>query len=236
MSYKSLTTFKILGSVMMAAMMQHTLAASTIHAPAEIIVQNINDKVIKSSFLKSKKQYQVEPGELKIQIRYQDYFENNLNQHDILKSDLIELKVPQLPDQKNYSLKLINPPQDYEQAKQFTAEPKIGLYDEKGQLVGQQTLTIIAQNSSILDRVLNTSTRDSQVETKVQVNATQAEHSALNESANITSAVSQKSQQSGTTYSNRAQLQLSHDEQLKQIWQQSNKSERQKFMSWLAEQ
>ena len=228
---KSLVRVSALALV--ASLSQNLYAASTITAPDEIVIVGINDQAIKSSLLKKSKEYKVNPGALSLSVRYQAYFEDNLNRHDIVKSDVLRLDVPQIQDNQRYVLKLINAPKDHDDAKKYAEQPMIALFDQNNQQVVQELKMSNQPRNSILGGLFSDSvdltqaapTNNSSVVTR-QTAKTQSSTGA--QPVNTQIAVKQASTQLANV--------KSVDQHMIQLWQNASKAERQKFMTWLAEQ
>lgn len=224
---------KVSGLALVALLSQNLYAASTITAPDDIVIVGINDQAIKSSLLKKSKEYKVNPGTLSLSVRYQAYFEDNLNRHDIVKSDVLRLDVPQIQDNQRYVLKLINAPKDHDDAKKYAEQPMIALFDQNNQQVVQESKMSNQPRNSILgglfsdsvDLTQATPTNDSSVVTRQTVK-TQSSTGA--QPVNAQTAVKQASTQIANVQS--------VDQHMIQQWQNASKAERQKFMTWLAEQ
>ena len=228
---KSLVRVSALALV--ASLSQNLYAASTITAPDEIVIVGINDQAIKSSLLKKSKEYKVNPGALSLSVRYQAYFEDNLNRHDIVKSDVLRLDVPQIQDNQRYVLKLINAPKDHDDAKKYAEQPMIALFDQNNQQVVQELKMSNQPRNSILGGLFSDSvdltqaapTNNSSVAIR-QTAKTQSSTGA--QPVNTQIAVKQASTQLANV--------KSVDQHMIQLWQNASKAERQKFMTWLAEQ
>ena len=228
---KSLVRVSALALV--ASLSQNLYAASTITAPDDIVIVGINDQAIKSSLLKKSKEYKVNPGALSLSVRYQAYFEDNLNRHDIVKSDVLRLDVPQIQDNQRYVLKLINAPKDHDDAKKYAEQPMIALFDQNNQQVVQELKMSNQPRNSILGGLFSDSvdltqaapTNNSSVVTR-QTAKTQSSTGA--QPVNTQIAVKQASTQLANVQS--------VDQHMIQLWQNASKAERQKFMTWLAEQ
>ena len=228
---KSLVRVSALALV--ASLSQNLYAASTITAPDEIVIVGINDQAIKSSLLKKSKEYKVNPGTLSLSVRYQAYFEDNLNRHDIVKSDVLRLDVPQIQDNQRYVLKLINAPKDHDDAKKYAEQPMIALFDQNNQQVVQELKMSNQPRNSILGGLFSDSvdltqaapTNNSSVAIR-QTAKTQSSTGA--QPVNTQIAVKQASTQLANV--------KSVDQHMIQLWQNASKAERQKFMTWLAEQ
>ena len=208
---------------MMSASIQAN-AASTISVPEEIVALAINDSKVKSSLFKKKNEYQVEAGELNLLVRYQEYFENGIQQHDIIKSDVVQINIPHLEDAQRYTLKLLHAPKDHDDAKKFAQQPSIALINLNSQPVQQNLKILTDQRSGLLQGLINNSNLSNTGEKASNVvsqTSTQAIKST--QIANHSSEIKDESVSS-------------NDQHLIQIWQKSTKNERQKFMTWLAEQ
>ena len=224
---------KVSGLALVALLSQNLYAASTITAPDEIVIVGINDQAIKSSLLKKSKEYKVNPGALSLSVRYQAYFEDNLNRHDIVKSDVLRLDVPQIQDNQRYVLKLINAPKDHDDAKKYAEQPMIALFDQNNQQVVQELKMSNQPRNSILGGLFSDSvdltqaapTNNSSVAIR-QTAKTQSSTGA--QPVNTQIAVKQASTQLANV--------KSVDQHMIQLWQNASKAERQKFMTWLAEQ
>lgn len=224
---------KVSGLALVASLSQNLYAASTITAPDDIVIVGINDQAIKSSLLKKSKEYKVNPGALSLSVRYQAYFEDNLNRHDIVKSDVLRLDVPQIQDNQRYVLKLINAPKDHDDAKKYAEQPMIALFDQNNQQVVQELKMSNQPRNSILGGLFSDSvdltqaapTNNSSVAIR-QTAKTQSSTGA--QPVNTQIAVKQASTQLANV--------KSVDQHMIQLWQNASKAERQKFMTWLAEQ
>lgn len=224
---------KVSGLALVASLSQNLYAASTITAPDEIVIVGINDQAIKSSLLKKSKEYKVNSGTLSLSVRYQAYFEDNLNRHDIVKSDVLRLDVPQIQDNQRYVLKLINAPKDHDDAKKYAEQPMIALFDQNNQQVVQELKMSNQPRNSILGGLFSDSvdltqaapTNNSSVAIR-QTAKTQSSTGA--QPVNAQTAIKQASTQLANVQS--------VDQHMIQLWQNASKAERQKFMTWLAEQ
>ncbi|WP_173910658.1 DUF2057 family protein [Acinetobacter sp. Marseille-Q1618] len=208
-----------------------TFAAVTITAPEEIVVLAVNDQEVNTGIFRTKKnEYKVDAGQVAVSVRYQQYFEHLNNEHDILKSGVVTITAPNLQDGKTYKLNLVNAPQDFDAAKKYAEQPTIALYDQNNQMIVQQTG---ANNEAkpwlsggIFGRVfdLTTSKKAENQPAPVYANAPQA---VATTNTNVTTATNLSSTNTNLN---------SADQQMIQIWQKASKAERQRFMSWLAEQ
>ena len=200
-------------------------SAVTISVPEEIKLLTVNDQEIRSGLFSSAQQVKVNAGENVINLRYQQYFEHHNGAHDILKSGVITLKTPILQDGENYRLALVNPPKDFDAAKEFKDQPSVGLYNQKNQLLVQQTGAKASSTGWLIGSLRNKT-----------VDTTQ--HSAtVNQPAAVYTAAALLPSEKTTSVTLHTQKQTQgKEQQLIQLWQQASKAERQKFMSWLAEQ
>lgn len=205
-------------------------AAATISAPEEIVVLAVNDQEVNSGLLRKKNEYKVDAGQVAVSVRYQQYFEHLSGEHDIIKSGVVTITAPDLKDGQAYKLALVNVPKRFEDAKKYAEQPTIAIYDNNNRLVVQQTgVNTEAKpwlGSGVFGKVIDlTSSKKAPTNQPAAVYATP---SAVAVSAPVVSSVAKTN--NVVTSSNSA------DQQLIQIWQKASKAERQKFMSWLAEQ
>ena len=193
-------------------------SAVTLTVPDEIKVLAVNDKEVFGNLLRSKDQFKVDAGVNTLQVRYQGYYQHADNSHDVLKSGVVSLQTPALQDGVSYKLALIDAPKDFDQAERYKDQPIIGLYDQNNKLIVQQAgaknqkswLANAFSDSSAVD--LSTA-KAVPAEQPAPVYYVQAESGAK-----------------------RVDIKSAQDQQLIQAWQNATKVERQKFMSWLAEQ
>ncbi|WP_336950766.1 MULTISPECIES: DUF2057 domain-containing protein [unclassified Acinetobacter] len=202
-------------------------AAVTLSAPEEIVVLAVNDQEVNSGLIRKKNEYKVDAGQVAVSVRYQQYFEHLNGEHDILKSGVVTVTAPDLKDGQTYKIALVNPPQRFEDAKKYSEQPTIAIYDNKNRLVVQQTgVNTEAKpwlGSGLFGKVIDlTSSKKAPVNQPAAVYATTTSQSpAATTVTKTTQALSDAN---------------SADRQLIQIWQNASKAERQKFMTWLAEQ
>lgn len=183
-------------------------SAVTVTVPEEIKIVAVNDQEVNSGLLRSNQTYSLDAGVNAISVRYNEFFQHSDNSHDILKSGVVTVKTPSLKDGETYRLALIQAPKDFDAAQKYKDQPIIGLYDAKNQLLVQQTGAKDSAKPWFGNRVL----------TK-KVDMTTQAATAVNQPAAI--------------YTQSAEQ---NDQQLIQLWQKASKAERQKFMTWLAEQ
>ncbi len=198
-------------------------SAVTITAPEEIKVEGLNGQEVKSRLFSSNHNYSVQPGENVLSVRYVQFFEEHpgIGSHDIVRSGIVHIKTPVLQDKATYSLGLVNPPKTHDDAKEFAKQPVFGLFDAKNQLLVQQA-GAKDLNRGILQNLFSTSLTESAQAAPVSVTQPAAVYSP--QAVVTTKPVANVSNVAGA------------DQQLIQLWQQASKTERQKFMSWLAEQ
>ncbi|ENX13617.1 hypothetical protein F894_01831 [Acinetobacter sp. CIP 51.11] len=183
-------------------------SAVTVTVPEEIKIVAVNDQEVSSGLLRSNQTYSLDAGVNAISVRYNEFFQHSDNSHDILKSGVVTVKTPSLKDGETYRLALIQAPKDFDAAQKYKDQPIIGLYDAKNQLLVQQTGAKDAAKPWFGNRVL----------TK-KVDMTTQAATPVNQPAAV--------------YIQSADQ---NDQQLIQLWQKASKAERQKFMTWLAEQ
>lgn len=218
-----------LSIVVLGLMMSSSIfAAATISVPEEIVLLAVNDQEINTGILTTRKnEYKVDAGSITLNVRYQQYFEHLNGEHDILKSGVVTIQAPHLQDGQPYRLALVNPPQSFEAAKIYATQPTIAIYDKNNQLLVQQTGANNQQKpwltGSVFARTFDLTQKNNNNQPAAvyaqKVSAVQAIAAPIVAQPNISKAVSS-----------------SADQQLIQMWQHASKAERQRFMSWLAEQ
>lgn len=183
-------------------------SAVTVTVPEEIKIIAVNDQEVNSGLLRSNQTYSLDAGINAISVRYNEFFQHSDNSHDILKSGVVTVKTPSLKDGETYRLALIQAPKDFDAAQKYKNQPIIGLYDAKNQLLVQQTGAKDAAKPWFGNRVLT-------------------------KKLDMTTQVATPVHQPAAVYTQSADQ---NDQQLIQLWQKAFKAERQKFMTWLAEQ
>lgn len=183
-------------------------SAVTVTVPEEIKIVAVNDQEVNSGLLRSNQTYSLDAGINAISVRYNEFFQHSDNSHDILKSGVVTVKTPSLKDGETYRLALIQAPKDFDAAQKYKNQPIIGLYDAKNQLLVQQTGAKDAAKPWFGNRVLT-------------------------RKLDMTTQVATPVHQPAAVYTQSADQ---NDQQLIQLWQKASKAERQKFMTWLAEQ
>lgn len=207
----------------------YAFSAVTLTVPEEIKLISVNQQELRHSVFRSKDEYKLNEGQYTFGVRYQQFFQHADNSHDILKSSVVMVQSPVLRDGQHYSLALINAPRDFDAAQKYKQQPSIGLYDVNKQLLSEQ-MTNKEVSQPLLGKALfnngvdltSKETLKSQPVVETPVNVTQAQTMAP-------SSVDTKKQQINTAN-------ISADQQLIEWWQSASKTERQKFMSWLATQ
>ena len=204
-------------------------SAVTITAPEEIVILAVNGQEVNNGLIPSKKNnYQVDPGNLTVNVRYREYFEHLNGEHDIVKSGVVTIQTTDLKDNQTYNLGLVNAPKDFSQAKKFAEQPTVALYDQSKKLVVQQTgANNEAQpwfsGNSLLARTLDLTQKN--------------KNNVVNQPAPVyaasTTNVAPVAVTATTAVSGNVKT---TDQQLVELWQKASKAERQKFMAWLAGQ
>ncbi|ENX59998.1 MULTISPECIES: DUF2057 family protein [Acinetobacter] len=206
-------------------------SAVTITAPEEIVILAVNGQEVNSGLIPSKKNnYQVDPGNLTVNVRYREYFEHLNGEHDIVKSGVVTIQAQDLQDNQSYSLGLVNAPKNFDAAKKYADQPTVALYDQNKKLVVQQTgANNEAQpwftGSNLLSRTLDLT----------QKNKNNAANQPAPVYAGTTAQVVATAPVAVTTAA-AAGTAKTTDQQLAELWQKASKAERQKFMAWLAGQ
>jgi len=204
-------------------------SAVTITAPEEIVILAVNGQEVNNGLLTSKKNnYQVDPGNLTVNVRYREYFEHLNGEHDIVKSGVVTLQATELKDNQSYVLGLVNAPKSFEAAKKYAEQPTVALYDQNKKLVVQQTgANNEAQpwftGSNLISRTLDLTSKN--------------KNNAVNQPAPVhgAAATNQVIEAPIATVASTNSIK-STDQQLVDLWQKASKAERQKFMAWLAGQ
>ncbi|WP_110976005.1 DUF2057 family protein [Acinetobacter sp. WCHAc060042] len=199
-------------------------SAVTITAPEEIKIEGLNGQEVKSRLFSSDSTYSIDAGENIISVRYIQFFEEHpgIGSHDIVRSGVVNIKTPILQDQQTYRLALLNPPQNHDDAKAYAKQPVFGLYDAKNQLLVEQKGSK-TQSSGILKNLFNDAPTDlTQKATTIAQPAPIYTSQAVVGKAEVV-------KPKDLPNANNAQ-------QLINTWKSASKSERQAFMTWLAEQ
>lgn len=208
-------------------------SAVTITAPEEIVILAVNGQEVNNGLIPSKKNnYQVDPGNLLVNVRYREYFEHLNGEHDIVKSGVVTLQAANLQDNQSYSLALVNAPKDFDAAKKYADQPTVALYDQNKKLVVQQTgANNEAQpwftGNNFLSRTLDLTQKN--------------KNNAVNQPAPVYSgatsqAVVVASAPVAVTTTVPMGTAKTTDQKMADLWQKASKAERQKFMAWLAGQ
>ncbi len=193
-------------------------SAVTISAPEEIAILAVNDQEVNAGLFRAKNnQYKVDAGETSLSVRYVQFFQHMNGEHDVVKSGVVTLKTPVLQDGENYKLALVNAPASFEAAKKYAEQPTIGLFNKNNQLLVEQTGANTEAKPWLTGGLFGRA-----------YDLTQKKTAPVNQPAPVYTAVAQ----SAVTASSPNAV----DQQLIQLWKKASKVERQKFMTWLAEQ
>ena len=197
-------------------------SAVTVTAPEEIKILAVNDQEVNTGLFRSENNaYKLDAGSSSISLRYIQYFEHMSGEHDIVKSGVVTLKTPNLQDNKTYQLALVNAPKTFEDAKKYAEQPTVALYDQKQQVLVQQTGANTEQKPWLSRSMFGGAVDLTQKNVKASVNQPPAVYAA----PQVTAQTAQLSTQASAV-----------DKQLIELWKKADKTERQKFMSWVAEQ
>ena len=197
-------------------------SAVTVTAPEEIKILAVNDQEVNTGLFRSENNaYKLEAGSSSISLRYIQYFEHMSGEHDIVKSGVVTLKTPNLQDNQTYQLALVNAPKTFEDAKKYAEQPTVALYDQKQQILVKQTGANTEQKPWLSRSMFGGAVDLTQKNVKAPVNQPPAVYAA----PQATAQTAQLSTQASAV-----------DKQLIELWKKADKTERQKFMSWVAEQ
>lgn len=197
-------------------------SAVTVTAPEEIKILAVNDQEVNTGLFRSENNaYKLDAGSSSISLRYIQYFEHMSGEHDIVKSGVVTLKTPNLQDNQTYQLALVNAPKTFEDAKKYAEQPTVALYDQKQQVLVQQTGANTEQKPWLSRSMFGGAVDLTQKNVKAPVNQPPAVYAA----PQATAQTAQLSTQASAV-----------DKQLIELWKKADKTERQKFMSWVAEQ
>ena len=200
-------------------------SAVTISAPEEIKILAVNDQEVNTGLFRAKNnQYKVDAGTSNISVRYTQYFEHLNGEHDIVKSSVVTIRTPILQEGGEYRLELVNAPANFEAAKKYAEQPIVALFDKNNEMLVQQVGANTEPKPWLAQGIFSKTTDLTQKKTALQNQPAPVYTPAAVQSKVV--AVPSSESHSGATA----------DQQLIQLWQKANKAERQKFMSWLAEQ
>lgn len=200
-------------------------SAVTISAPEEIKILAVNDQEVNTGLFRAKNnQYKVDAGVSNISVRYTQYFEHLNGEHDIVKSSVVTLRTPILQDGEEYRLDLINAPANFDAAKKYAEQPVVALFDKNNQMLVQQVGANTEQKPWLAQGIFSKTTDLTQKKIAVQ-----------NQPLSVYTQAAMQAKVGGVP-SGEFTSGITVDQQLIQLWQKANKAERQKFMSWLAEQ
>lgn len=194
-------------------------SAVTVTAPEKIKILAVNDQEVNTGLFRSENNaYKLDAGSSSISLRYIQYFEHMSGEHDIVKSGVVTLKTPNLQDNQTYQLALVNAPKTFEDAKKYAEQPTVALYDQKQQVLVQQTGANTEQKPWLSRSMFGGAVDLTQKNVKAPVNQPPAVYAAPQVTAQLSTQAS------------------AVDKQLIELWKKADKTERQKFMSWVAEQ
>lgn len=199
-----------------------------VQVPEQLIMVAINDQEVRSGLFNGKNNtYKLDAGSHQISVKYQELFEENYINHDIVRSNIVTLNTGNLKDGQTYQLVMVNPPKDHESAKKFAERPVIGLKDSQGNLIAQQEGASSKAKPWFGASLFNVSgdrTVDLRQEQKAiaPVTAVKAQEIVTVDSV-VTPVASVAAAQA-------------KDQQLIDLWKSATPQERQKFAAWLAEQ
>lgn len=197
-------------------------AEVTLLTPEEIPVLALDDQEVNAGLLRGKTTtYKLDAGQHNITVRYEQFFQQNDGNHDILKSGAVTVPVS-LQDGQTYTLKLVNPPKNFDIAKEYVKQPIIAVVDAAGNVVAQQQ-GVDSTPKSWLGSGLFGRVFDLRQDTKP---AKPAYSAPAPVAAPVSSAA--PAAVSAVAGGNVAQL--------KQLWSNATQQERQQFAAWLAEQ
>lgn len=217
MIHLSKVTMSIMALTITLTCTAATHAAVTLITPEEIAVLALDQQEVSGSFFRSTKTtYQLDHGMHDIAVRYEQLFNLTNDEHDILKSAVVSVRA-NLDDNKTYRLSLINPPKNYEVAKEYVKQPIIAVVDDQGKIIAQQQGLDNAPKpmlgSSFFNRVM-----DFRNKPDMQKDLTTRQMPT----SNI------KDGTAGSATDATGNL-----EQLKQLWQHASKQEREQFMQFI---
>ena len=225
---KSLMSLRVGVAAFGLLLSSSVFSAVTITAPEEIVILAVNGQEVNNGLIPSKKNnYQVDPGNLTVNVRYREYFEHLNGEHDIVKSGVVTIQAPNLQDNSSYRLALVGAPKSFDAAKKYADQPTVGLYDQNNKLVVQQTgANNEAQpwfsGGNFLSRTLDLTQKN--------------KNNTVNQPAPVYAANAQAAAPVVVTTAAVAGTAKTTDQQLVDLWQKASKAERQKFMAWLAGQ
>lgn len=216
------TLSKIVLSLMVVVMATSAQAAVTLVTPEEIPVLALDQQEVSSGLFRSTRTtYKLDPGMHDIAVRYEQLFNLSNGEHDILKSAAISVRA-NLQDNKTYRLSLINAPKNYDVAKDYVKQPIIAIVDEQGQTIAQQQGLDNAPKpmlgSSFFNRVM-----DFRNKPNGEKDLTTDQN--INNDSGITN--------SSGALAGSTPIAGSYLEQLKQLWQNASKQEREQFMQFI---
>lgn len=204
--------------LMTGAALSAAHAEVTLLTPEEIAVLALDDQEVNAGLLRGKTTtYKLDAGAHNITVRYEQFFQQYDGNHDILKSAGITVPAT-LQDGQTYTLKLVNPPKNFDVAKEYVKQPTIAVVDAAGNVVAQQQGVDSTPKSwlgsGLFDRVF-----DLRQDTK-----------PAGKPAAVTPVVAASAVPATVAAAG------GNVAQLKQLWSSATAQERQQFAAWLAEQ
>lgn len=191
-------------------------AEVTLLTPEEIAVLALDDQEVNAGLLRGKTTtYKLDAGQHNITVRYEQFFQQYDGNHDILKSGGVTVPVT-LQDGQTYTLKLVNPPKNFDLAKEYVKQPIIAVVDAAGNVVAQQQ-GVDSTPKSWLGSGLFGRVFDLRQDTKPAGKPAAAPVAAAAVPTTVAVAGGNVAQ-------------------LKQLWSSATAQERQQFAAWLAEQ
>lgn len=204
-------------------------AEVTLLTPEEIHVLALDDQEVNTGLLRGKSTtYKLDPGQHSITVRYEQFFQQNDGNHDILKSGAVTVPVA-LQDGQTYRLQLVNPPKNFDVAKEYVNQPVIAVVDAAGKVVAQQQGVDSTPKSwlgsGLFGRVfdLRQDTKPTKPAYTAPVSTPAVAPVAI--AATTTAVTAPASVNAGGNVA-----------QLKQLWTNATPQERQQFAAWLVEQ
>lgn len=220
---------KIVAGILGVACSVPVWADVLVQTPEQLVMVAINDQEVRSGLLSGRNNtFKLDAGSHQISVKYQELFEENYINHEIVRSNIVTLNTGDLKDGQTYQVVLINPPKDLDSAKAFAERPVIGLKDAQGNIIAQQE-GASAKAKPWFGRQLFGG-GDSVVDL-TEKPATPAVNTPRVAAVSAPVAVAPIVAQPVSTTVNTAK-----EQQLIELWKSATPQERQKFMAWLTEQ
>ncbi|KAA8735348.1 DUF2057 domain-containing protein [Acinetobacter qingfengensis] len=207
---------KFLSVISLSVLSVSAWADVVLTAPEEIIVLAIDDQEVSKGLISKKNNsFKLDAGVHSISVKYQDIFYHASGEHDVLKSNILTLNQVPLQDGQSYKLVLVNPPKDFDQAKEFAERPTIAIQNQSGQKVAEQ-VGASQQNKSWLGQNLFGAVTDLRKDkpqaTVVYVPEAHAQVTSAQNATNVAG------------------------NQLIELWKKATSQQRKEFTAWLTEQ